>query len=185
MLGSDHASVLDRPPAPGLHSIRIGPIIRPMKVDVSRISAPVTIVDAGMHADDCRLCTDRRAFFAAVAGLLAGAAVSFPVMAEAARGVELLMFDDVGCPWCRRWREEVGPAYSNSPEGKRAPLRSIALRGGIPSDIKLASAVRATPTFVLVQDGREVGRITGYPGPDFFWSALGELMKKLRDGRPA
>jgi hypothetical protein len=104
--------------------------------------------------------------------------------AQAAGGVELLMFDDAGCPWCARWRAEVGPGYSKSPEGRRAPLRTIGLRGGVPSGIKLLGPVRATPTFVLVEDGREVGRITGYGGPDFFWSMLDELMKKLRGSAP-
>ncbi len=103
---------------------------------------------------------------------------------QTAGRVELLMFDDVGCPWCAKWRAEVGPGYANSPEGRRAPLRTIGLRNGVPAGVALASSVRATPTFVLVQDGREVGRITGYPGPDFFWSMLGDLMAKLRDDQP-
>jgi len=32
---------------------------------------------------------------------------------------------------------------------------------------------------MLVQSGREVGRITGYPGADFFGGKLGELLSKL------
>jgi hypothetical protein len=36
---------------------------------------------------------------------------------------------------------------------------------------------RFTPTFVLVADGREVGRITGYPGEDFFWGLLQRLIE--------
>ncbi len=26
-----------------------------------------------------------------------------------------------------------------------------------------------SPTFVLAEHGREIGRVTSYPGPDFFW----------------
>ena len=36
----------------------------------------------------------------------------------AARSAELIMFEELGCPWCERWRKEVGVAYPNSPEGK-------------------------------------------------------------------
>jgi hypothetical protein len=36
-----------------------------------------------------------------------------------------------------------------------------------------------TPLFVLVDQGREIGRIRGYPGEDHFWGLLGVLMKKL------
>jgi hypothetical protein len=39
--------------------------------------------------------------------------------------------------------------------------------------------VRYTPTFVLVDRGREIGRIVGYPGEDFFWELLAGLIKKL------
>ena len=38
---------------------------------------------------------------------------------------------------------------------------------------------RLTPLFVLVDRGREIGRIRGYPGEDHFWGLLGVLMKKL------
>ncbi len=33
-----------------------------------------------------------------------------------------------------------------------------------------------TPTFVLFDDGREIGRIEGYPGEDFFWGLLQNLV---------
>lgn len=127
---------------------------------------------------------DRRSALKALLGL-AGAVGSTAGRADAQSGrasVELVMFDDAGCPYCRQWHREVGTAYRNSTEGHRAPLRQVTLRNGTPADLKLASSVRATPTFVLVQDGREVGRITGYGGADFFWGQLDGLMKKLKAG---
>lgn len=129
---------------------------------------------------------DRRQAVLSILGLagLAGGLVS-RALAQGRRDVELLMFDDTGCPYCRQWHREVGQAYRNSPEGRRAPLRVVMLRGPRPEGITLKSAVRATPTFVLVQDGREVGRLTGYGGPDFFWSTLAVEMKKLQKGEGA
>lgn len=102
--------------------------------------------------------------------------LSLPAPLQAA---ELLMFEEAGCPWCRKWRVEVGPGYPKSPEGQRAPLRVIDIHGKLPPGITLASPVRASPTFVLVEDGREVGRIVGYPGADFFWGLLDGLIRKL------
>jgi hypothetical protein len=115
------------------------------------------------------------ATFASLAAVvLQGAAMPAPALAA-----ELLMFEEAGCPWCIKWHNEVGPGYPRSPEGRRAPLRRLDIRAALPVGIRLDTPVRATPTFVLIDDGREVGRITGYPGPDFFWAMLEEMMRKL------
>lgn len=103
------------------------------------------------------------------------------------RAAELVMFEEAGCPWCARWEQDVGEAYANSEEGRIAPLRRIDISEARRSGVRLAAAVTVTPTFVLVEDGAEVGRITGYPGADFFWGMLGELMARLpssTSGRP-
>ena len=117
-----------------------------------------------------------------VAALLCLAAIG---CARSAGAAELLMFEDRGCPWCERWRREVGVAYANSAEGRQAPLRRIELRQARASGVVLAVPVTLSPTFVLAADGREVGRITGYPGADFFWGMLSELIAKLDRGAAA
>ena len=43
----------------------------------------------------------------------------------------------------------------------------------------LERRITVTPTFVLAEDGREVGRIVGYPGNSFFWELLGELLRRV------
>ena len=73
------------------------------------------------------------------------------------------------------------PEVERGPEGAAAPAR---IRSGAPSGIVLAAPVVVTPTFVLVERGREVGRITGYPGADFFWGLLDGLLKKLEAEAP-
>jgi len=35
-----------------------------------------------------------------------------------------------------------------------------------------------TPTFVLMGDGVEVGRMEGYAGEDFFWGLLGRMLSQ-------
>lgn len=119
----------------------------------------------------------RRSFLLALAGLAAFVPEA-RAAGEAARA-ELVMFERDGCPWCLRWHQEVGVGYPKSEEGLRAPLR--VLRSIDPTAIgaTLKAPVTMAPTFVLVSGGREVGRIVGYPGADFFYGLLDELLKKL------
>lgn len=87
----------------------------------------------------------------------------------------LLMIEEAGCVYCARWHAEVGGAYANSAEGRFAPLQRERLGSAAVAHLK---GLRYTPTFVLVVGEREVGRITGYPGADFFWGLLAELLAK-------
>lgn len=95
------------------------------------------------------------------------------------QAAELLMFDRPGCVWCQRWEAEIGPIYPKTDEGRRFPLRHVNVEQPLPADIKLDPPVRYTPTFVLVDDGKELGRITGYIGDDAFWSLLSMMVAKL------
>ena len=65
-------------------------------------------------------------------------------------------------------------------KGRAAPLARTAQssRGRSRLAAGLREPVRYTPTFVLMRDGREVGRITGYPGEAHFWGLLGELVRR-------
>jgi hypothetical protein len=90
---------------------------------------------------------------------------------------ELLMFEEAGCYYCAQWNADVSPEYPITPEGLVAPLVRLNLRSEIPQTYTLNSRPRYTPTFILVQDGVEVGRIEGYPGEDFFWGLLGRLLR--------
>ena len=97
------------------------------------------------------------------------------LIATTADAFELVMFGRAGCPWCAAWDREIGPIYAKTEVGQRAPVRHVDLdRVGV--KLKLESPVRFTPTFVLVDGDREIGRIEGYPGEDFFWGRLERLM---------
>ena len=93
---------------------------------------------------------------------------------------QLVMFNASECEWCERWDEEVGVIFSKTDEGKRLPLRRVDIHDDRPADIKWIDRVVYTPTFILIEKGREVGRINGYPGEDHFWGLLGVLIKKWR-----
>jgi hypothetical protein len=94
----------------------------------------------------------------------------------AAAEVELLMFEQPGCIYCAAWDREVAPEYPLTEEGRAAPLRRLQLRDALPEGLTLVSPPVFTPTFVLVEDGTEAGRIEGYPGEDFFWPLLAKMI---------
>jgi len=96
-----------------------------------------------------------------------------------ALAVELLMFDDPGCVWCRRWNAEIAPSYPKTREGQQAPLRRVPIRDQARAGVALARPINMTPTFVLVEDGQEVGRIDGYAGKNFFYPMLAELLRRI------
>ena len=97
----------------------------------------------------------------------------------AAAAAELVMLEQDGCAWCVRWHAEIGPAYPNTEEGRKAPLRTIDINETLPADLEWLRIERFTPTFVLVDKGREIGRIRGYPGDEFFWFLLNEMLDDL------
>lgn len=112
--------------------------------------------------------------------LLLVVAAMLAFAAQKVQAAELVMFETDGCPWCLRWHQEIGPGYPRSEEGRRAPLR--VLKSGDHAatvGIALTAPVTLSPTFVLVDKGREVGRIVGYPGSEFFYGLLAPLLRKL------
>ncbi|WP_245510688.1 hypothetical protein [Antarcticimicrobium sediminis] len=110
--------------------------------------------------------------------------VSAVMLASPALAVELVMVEQTGCAWCARWNEEIAPAYPNTVEGQFAPLRRVDLRK-MPDDLSIARRVTFTPTFLLVEDDREIARMEGYPGEDFFWPLLEQLLRSHTDYAPA
>lgn len=98
-------------------------------------------------------------------------------MALSAQDVRLLMGDEQGCVWCERWTEELGPIYPKTAEGRAAPLLRQDVHDPLPEGIELARGLHFTPTFVLLVDGQEKGRMEGYPGEDFFWGLLGMMLE--------
>jgi thioredoxin-related protein len=109
-----------------------------------------------------------------------GIVVLAGLSAYSATAAELLMFREDGCPWCDKWDKEVSLIYPKTAEGKQAPLRVIDIHEPVDEFISDNGLVHFSPTFVLIDEGREIGRITGYPGEHNFWWLLGELVEKLQ-----
>ncbi len=103
----------------------------------------------------------------------------FVMVPQSLLAAELIMFEEAGCVYCRMWNQVIAPIYPKTEEGQFAPLRRIDIsdQDEIPY---LKMSVQFTPTFVLVEDGQEIGRIEGYPGEDFFWGLLGQMINNLK-----
>ncbi len=109
-------------------------------------------------------------------GLFAVAANLLPLTARAA---ELLMFESRSCIYCLRWDRDVGSVYDRTEEAKILPLRRIDIDRQSASGVTLQSPVRYTPTFIVVDKGREIGRIEGFSSDDQFWGRLDELAARV------
>ena len=99
---------------------------------------------------------------------------------NASSAAELVMFETAFCEWCEAWDRAVGVVYHKTEEGRAAPLRRVELHAPRPEGLESIEGIVYTPTFVLVEDGSEIGRINGYPGDDHFWGLLGEMVRKLK-----
>ena len=111
---------------------------------------------------------------------LAAGLVSVAVLP--AKGAELVMLEQPGCAWCARFDAEIAPAWPKTAEGRRAPLRRVDITEPWPGDLSHVQKERFTPTFVLMEGGVEIGRLRGYPGDEFFWFRIGELLAALPGG---
>ncbi|MGY4309296.1 hypothetical protein ACVIJ6_006539 [Bradyrhizobium sp. USDA 4369] len=109
----------------------------------------------------------------------AGLCLSLPAAAS-----ELVMFERAGCGWCARFNAEIVPIYAKTDEGRALPLRRVDLSQPMPADLAGIDPGAFTPTFVVVDQGREIGRIRGYPGDAFFFGLLGRIMN-VTSGTPA
>ena len=96
---------------------------------------------------------------------------------HSATSVRLIMIEEPGCHFCRKWDTEIAPGYRKSAEGRFAPLKR--LRRGA-SEISGLAPIVYTPTFIVVQNGVEIARLRGYPGEDFFWPLLAEMLARLK-----
>jgi hypothetical protein len=88
--------------------------------------------------------------------LAAAVACLLPVPALAEQ--YLLMAEEDGCVWCAQWDKDISHIYPKTAEGRAAPLQRYDLHGP-PPEVAFQNEVRYSPTFILVVDGREVGRI--------------------------
>lgn len=89
---------------------------------------------------------------------------------------ELVVFEIDGCTYCELFRQDVLPGYLASPRSRTVPIRFVNAERVDLKRLPLASPVDTVPTIVLVENGREAGRITGYTGPENFFRLVSHLL---------
>lgn len=109
---------------------------------------------------------------------LLAVAVALTLPSTGSRAAELVMFERPGCVWCARFNAEIAPIYGRTEESHAAPLRRVDLNDPLPADLAGIDPGAFTPTFVVVKEGREIGRIRGYPGDAFFFGHLDRILSK-------
>ena len=82
----------------------------------------------------------------------------------------LLFFTEKSCPYCQWWEKDIGDIYPKTEFSDEFKLTRISFDKDFNRQILgLKKTVLGTPTFVFIYQGREIGRIEGYNGPEMFW----------------
>ena len=92
---------------------------------------------------------------------------------------EIIMFEQRGCEWCDVWNTEIAPVFPKTPEAKCAIFRRVDIHQPKSDILQRIAPIIYTPTFVVLENGKEIGRVRGYAGEDFFWFLLDQQLKKL------
>ncbi len=102
---------------------------------------------------------------------------AMPFLSGNLMAAELIMVEQQGCYYCLEWKDQLGHIYPKTPEGKFAPLKTIDITE-VDKIKGLKSDVIFTPTFVLMENDKELGRLEGYSSEDFFWELLEVILKE-------
>ena len=102
---------------------------------------------------------------------------AMPILSGNLMAAELIMVEQQGCYYCLEWKDQLGHIYPKTPEGKYAPLKTIDITE-VDELEGLQRDVIFTPTFVLMENDRELGRLEGYSSEDFFWELLEVILEK-------
>lgn len=98
-----------------------------------------------------------------------------------AHRLELLVIEVSGCKVCDLVRTYIQPAYEASPHARQVPMRYVDVTSQDELTLGLNERVATVPTIVLLRDGREVDRITGYTGPHNFLIAIAGMLETITD----
>lgn len=120
--------------------------------------------------------------------LAAAAAIAFGGMAihvraaidehqpDSATQRELLVFEVKNCTICSLVHTHLAPVYQSSTKSRHAPMRFVDLNEVDENALGLTMPITTVPTIVLMEQGKEVARITGYTGPDIFFQAMHHVL---------
>ena len=80
------------------------------------------------------------------------------------------------CVVCKAWERDVGSLYGDTEYAKKAPLYKIDISLFSEHFTYVTKNVSVTPTFILMSENDEIGRIVGYQNSDMFFWALSKYI---------
>ena len=89
---------------------------------------------------------------------------------------ELIFITSEYCPFCEAWEQDIGMLYHKTKYAKQAILRRIDINEVEFELPEIVKDVTGTPTFLIFQNGYEIGRIEGYQSAEMFFWALSEYI---------
>lgn len=93
---------------------------------------------------------------------------------------ELVVIEVTDCAYCRVFRRDLLPAYAASNQARDVPIRFLKVDEVSRSGSALRAPINIVPTVLVLEQGREIGRIPGLTGQDTFFRAIDLIL-----GRPS
>ena len=93
-------------------------------------------------------------------------------------GLEFLVLEVKNCHVCDLVRTHILPQYERSTTAREAPMRFVDLNAIDEVQLGLKAPVTTVPTIVLMREGQEIARLTGYTGPQIFFQAVPEMLAR-------
>lgn len=91
-------------------------------------------------------------------------------------GFELVVMEAPGCIYCDLFRRDVLPTFQSSERGREMPVRFVDLNDEAAEKLATDGPVDVVPTFLIMKNQREIGRIPGYVGPEFFFHSINHVI---------
>jgi peptide methionine sulfoxide reductase msrA/msrB len=96
---------------------------------------------------------------------------ALPLDGSKLSSTQLIVFEGKGCQFCKQFDHDILSQWHAA-----LPIAST-FSSQAPTGWQLNSPLWATPTTVMFENGKEVGRYTGYTGnPHAFWTWLGQYL---------
>ena len=90
--------------------------------------------------------------------------------------MRLYMFEIADCAACDRFHAETLQDYWSSEASHTLPLTIVDLNALGTAAQPLRYPIDVVPTFVVMRDGREVARLSGYPGKQAFEAGIAAVL---------
>jgi hypothetical protein len=95
---------------------------------------------------------------------------------RASAEMRLYLFQIANCAACEQFHAEALHDYWTSDASTQLPLTIVDLNALGTAGQPLRAPIRIVPTFVVMRDGIEIARLTGYPGKAAFDAGIAAVL---------